>query len=295
MIAAPPELSPRPVDVWPPVPVAVVASTWRQLAFLDCDVESTGEQAPQGERGGLFVMSPAFPGRAAYLKPLKILTGDFAGIAAREKIAADLAHDLRVHVPPAVLAFRKNGPPGEQRRVMLSLRVSAAQSEWSDVKFRMARRIPYTGRLDIGAQARKCAPRDAARAYVFDLWVNQLDHVGDIVNFSNIALGVDDHGANPAFVFFDYEKSMGFLDGKWQPLSVPPPFPPELRAAIDLTEAMDTAAQIQALPEEAIAGVVNRVPAEWLTPTDAEQIIGNLIERKVGVVAALAHHLGATP
>lgn len=221
-------------------------------------------------------MSADFPGQTVYVKPRTVLPGKYAAIAAREKIASDLAHDLGVHVPPAVLAHSRQ--LGHERRVVLSLLLYGNELAWADVKHRISGRTQPAGKLDIGALARGVAPRDAADAFVFDWWLAQPDH-GEH-NPSNIVFGAASDGTRPAFLFFDYEKAMGAIDAMWPEISQPPPFPKSLLALIDPVAAREAASRIQSLADKEVMGVVSRIPPDYITPEDREQISGNLMLRK---------------
>jgi len=86
-----------------------IAGRWRATAIAPWawtparNASGTLDVVVEGEAGGLMVTCPELGGRRAYMKPLK--KGSRAGFerAAREKIASDLAFDLKVPVPPVVL------------------------------------------------------------------------------------------------------------------------------------------------------------------------------------------------
>jgi hypothetical protein len=276
-------------DPWPPLEVVDLAAQWRRSAFEPIQFGNTGAHAPEGERGGMWVMSAAFPGRCAYMKPRKGVPGTLTAIAAREKIAADLAHDLGVHVPAAILTERSVEVVGQERQVVLSVRLYPSQMEWAAVRLRMMGRLGSAGHLDIAALAKKAAPRDAARAFAFDLWLSQLDHGEN--NPSNIVFASEADGSNPAFLFFDYEKSMGFLDGKWLELRGNFPFPKLLRELMSKDEARETARTIASMPDNTVMDVVGRVPERFISSADREQILHHLLTRKQDLPSAVDHHL----
>ena len=282
--------------VWPPQSIAELRREWFENAVLPIDFTPTGEEAPQGERGGMWVMSPSFPSRQAYLKPRKDADGGFMATAAREKIASDLAYLVDAPVPPAVLVQRaRNCPPDEPRLVVLSMRVYPVQLEWAAVRLFLRgsvgmRRFSFR---DLAI----AAARGASRAWPFDLWVGQFDHGDD--NRSNIVLGIEDHTSTQpkdfGFVFFDYEKALGIAQA-WPDMPKERiPFASELMDLLDREVVDETVQLIEEITDKQLQEIVCRIPRPYIKDEDRGQIIAQLIERRGRVRAAVAYQLGRSP
>ena len=257
---------------------------WRTAVVLDIALsEAEVQDAGEGVCGGRFVESAAFPGRQAYCKPWTIV-GHHA--AAREKIAGDLACDLSVNVPPVALV--RWAGTGRPEQVCLSLRMFPAQRPWAQAKYTLSGVAPSA----VGQGKRlmdQAVARAAARAFVFDTWVEQLDHEGP-VGPSNILFGTEHDFSAGDFVFIDYEKSL-FVGEKVKEPTKPAPFPFELRYRMDRAEASQAVSDIEALPDDVIIEIVRRIPADFLPVDEAQRIQGRLIERKPELRTALARHL----
>lgn len=260
-----------------------VAATWRAEAHLPYEWRPTKGHCRVGHGGGLIAICQAL-GRPAYLKPRKPLLPEAAAL---EKVASDLAHDLRVSVPPVVLTDPPEGWVGATE-ICASLILYGFQLHWGaashgvqnrpinsmpDDPHEYARAALRSG-TSWGKKILEVVPTSAARAYVFDTWVGQPDHNHP----SNIAWGIDlqnedDHG----LCYFDYEMAFGV--GGWTPLT-PAPFPEELLSYMDPEEALKAAEEASIMPSENIRAVVSRVPSRYMPSDRKEDIITNLLERK---------------
>lgn len=117
---------------------AEVAKAWRAEVVSSRQWRRAPNQAGviEGEATGFFVKTAGF-GRRAYLKPAKDHPDSARHRrAAREKIASDLACDLGLPVPPAVLWNRPSVEGGEQRAVVLTLVMFPRQWPWQMVRTR---------------------------------------------------------------------------------------------------------------------------------------------------------------
>lgn len=262
------------VSPFPPVDVTELARAWRDTDTLEDEFFALGDEAENGHRGGRWVGSlTAFADRRAYMKPRWL---NDAPIAAREKIASDLAFDIGVCVPPVILARRRQCPTGESKQVALSMRLFVEQVEW----WRLRRRLrPGSGflHMDLGEMVRQAAPIQAAKAYVFDCWVGQPDHDNNIRN-SNIVLGYDNADESYSLVFFDYE--MAFGHGGWGDPTQPQPFPEELLELADSDEIEQTILRIENLEAEEIGDIVRRVPEDFMRAEDQEELVNALLARR---------------
>lgn len=205
-----------------------------------------------GEAGGFFVAIDSL-GRRAYLKPRRKANADWAK-AAREKIAADLAFELGVAVPPVVLATRDVSE--EERNVCLSLVMFSRQFSWCEVKgWANAAAASPTAKL-----FQAVAPIAASRAFVFDTWLDQTDHGGEPVagigasfegHDHNLMLGFDDPASShSSLVFVDYAFSLG-AGGHWATGGAgkvtPARFPQKLLHRLDRLELQATVERLEAL------------------------------------------------
>lgn len=268
-----------------------VAREWREAILLQGPYSACANQAGalgdvrQGEAGGMFVECHSI-GRRAYLKPRRRDPDPANARAAREKIASDLAHDLGVNVPPALLTTRAN-PEGEEPFVCLTLVMHPRQWSWEQVRFNLS-----GPQNDATALLLAALPRAAARALVLDTWVGQTDHND---HPHNIVFGYDPVAPEQGeYVFLDYAFSLGIF-GTWaagRHLAFDAaPFPPRMLQALDTGEVSATLSALEGLNRTAIEEVVNRVPDTHLVPEQRSLIATCLCERQPLVRAALAPYL----
>lgn len=273
----------------PRMPNHEVASLFRSHAVLNCAPVTLEARVSDcgGQHGGYFACSPAFPGRVVHLKPRFKTTYP---VAAREKIASDLAHDLNVPVAPVVLSIIQEPPPlapARCREVALSLRMFRQAEPWSLVRGRITGRIGARG-FGMGDRARRAAVIDAARAFVFDVWVGQYDHTNN--HTSNFIYGFDEStGPDGAFSFFDYEMALGAFN--WPPIDPPIRFPPELLALVSREEVTNTVDRITQFPANSIRTIVGRIPEQFLHREEGERIVSGLMERRPQLRAAVDSQL----
>lgn len=240
-----------------------------------------------GEAGGFFVELAAYPGRRAYLKPLK---RQHHRRAAREKITADLAQELGVCVPPVLLTVNERSADAE-RHAAVSLVMFPFQLSWGAINDRLERGDapeefnPMLARM----------PAFASRALAFDTWVGQTDHL----KASNILFGYE-HGrsADGSLVFLDYAFSTGIM-GTWDEERylncVAAPFPPRLCGKVTLAALAESIQRIEALSNEVITDIVRRVPFQWLREEEATPILTGLLARRRLVREALRSYLESNP
>lgn len=259
-----------------------IADHWRSLAHTSWDWRKAASQAGgqtdyrPGEAGGFFATCSEFPGRRVYLKPLKLESDKYR--AAREKIAADLAYDLGLCVPPVLLATRQDALGAEETNVCVSLVLYARQWSWQQI-----RQLINAGAQDEITQLASASLADAAAlAHVFDTWVDQYDHND---HPHNIVFGYTPEMPDKehAFVFLDYSFSMG-LDGRWRNNGYmqinPAGFPLLMKQAITEDALEEAISRIQGYPEQKINQIVNKIPESHLDVTDRELIVGGLCYRK---------------
>ncbi|MCS3859798.1 hypothetical protein [Salinibacter ruber] len=254
----------------------------------------------EGEAGGFFAsVEVAGFERRAYLKPGKsrenqhrLNIAQQKARAACEKIASDLAYELGLPVPPAVLSQRSD--PQDQwceEEVVLSLVMYPRQWSWAQVK----------GLHGGGGEA---SPKDAAleKAFAectpmlaFDTWIGQRDHE---YTRHNIVWGYEPGNLKRSrLVFLDFAYSLGssggedfdgeWDEGGWQPVEAAG-FPSLIEDCIDRDELEMAIARIEDLPEREIRTIVDRIPTNFLPPWRAENIKEGLLGRREELRSSLS-------
>jgi hypothetical protein len=271
------------------VDTRAIAELWRrQCVSPDIWLEAESQAgALPGSCDGIYLVSDAIGWRRVYVKPLR--RGQIRGRAAREKIAADLAFELGVPVPPSVLIERHDAGGSFERYANASLVVYQGQAPWWAVR----RAVNHPGRSALRELARRTMVRDSAAAFAFDTWVGQTEHQPDHPH--NIILGWSGESES-GFGFLDYEYAFGGLDDSWRGDRTldchAAPFPEELFEALDRSDLESPLGAIEAIPTEIIEDVVHRIPAEFLDEADRDRIARGLIARQALVRPAIWHTLG---
>jgi hypothetical protein len=251
------------------------SDAWRAYAWKRAPNQAgTVEQLIEGESGGLYVHCDELPGRRAYMKPRR--KTNTVRRAAREKIASDLAYDLQVNVPPALLADRQE-PGSEEAHVAISLVMFPRQDSWEIVRRALDRGSSSAPlyRSKMGAAS--------SRAWAFDTWLGQGDHHDGSPD--NIVFGYDpaDIDGTGRFIFLDYAFSMGHL-GSWDAekmlVCAPARIPALMQAAIDRNELSQTIEEVEAVTDDSIKEIVTRIPASHLDSQDKERIATVLSKRR---------------
>jgi hypothetical protein len=262
---------------------AEIAREWRQLVTSPHKWQACANQAGaiQGEAGGFFVECSEIP-RRGYLKPAGV-HGNAAQVAraAREKIAADLALDLGLPVPPAVLTVRDNPPAGCEAAVVVSLVMYPRQWAWEHVRTQQPEESPKG--LALAQALAACGPMLA-----FDTWLQQTDH-GDHPH--NIVWGYDPaHALDSRILFLDFAFSMGF-QGNWAGdgwrTCTQAPFPPLLVAHLDRVALTRTIVAIEKMLDDQIQEVVQRIPPSHLPDDQKKTLCEGLLGRRSLVAPAL--------
>ena len=254
----------------PPRLLATVGVEWRSKALDTAPWKATTEERPGGEAQGFFV---ARDGLRGYLKPSKADAADIAAVprAAHEKIAADLAFDLGLPIPPAILVDGK-ACGGLVQAAVVSLVLYPEIHKWDQAaatpaSLAMARHILRSTRAAWSG------------IVALDTWLGNTDRN----NATNLLIGIDPNTEPPLAeaVFCDYAYSM--LYSKWtkggcQGVALPGILP-VLMDLLDRDAALVTAEKIKSFSVEIIAGIVNRIPETHLQSKDREVVIECLAER----------------
>jgi len=267
-----------------------IAREWRAIVELPGAWRRASSQAggllvaAPGEAGGFFVEVDAVPGRRAYLKPLK---KHGWRRAARGKIASDLAYEVGVSVPPVLLTVNEKVPDAE-RWACVSLLMYPHQFSWGQIRNFLAE-----GESPIVPEISALMSAPASRAIAFDTWLDQTDHND---HPSNIVFGYEGSAyQSGVFVFLDYAFSMG-VSGTWKDEGFracgPAPFPPRMCGSLSVPVLEQVISAIEAVPDDVVLDVVQRVPWQWLPDDEKQVILAGLLGRRRLVRAALGRYLG---
>jgi hypothetical protein len=263
---------------------AEVAASWRAEAVSTLAWRRARDQSGSG--GGILkgyaVEAAGFP-RRGYLKPGERLPAAARAkcYAAREKIAADLAYDLGLAVPPATLCRVKDDWGDPEPCAVVTLFLYPFQLDWTDVVFENLR-PPNMSDEDVAKVLAQ-----ATGAFAFDTWLDQADHAE--AHPGNIVWGYNPVGGSE-LVFLDYASSMGadasWNDEGWFTVALAP-FPRFLLDRLDLGLLEQTLTKIETFSEASIQEVVERVPTNFLHLSEKSMLQAALIGRRRPVVNML--------
>jgi hypothetical protein len=257
---------------------AAIRDRWRKEVVSTEDWVQHIDQAraiQPGEAGGFLVRSTQ-SGLLGYLKPLN--HNAQVPRAAYEKIAADLAYEVHVSVPPAALHRRANPPAGQPKEVAISL-VWGRSSVWGDL-FNLS--DPGGGLPASPPALRELVRTVLARGsgvLAFDTWLRN----GDRNNARNAILAYD-LGDNPGkLLYLDFSNTMDH-DRQWTNgnhsafgrVDIPPFF----AACLDRKIVREAAERIAGLSDDLVAGIVQRMPDDFLATDTRERLSGWLVWRK---------------
>ena len=173
--------------------------------------------------------------------------------AAHEKIAADLAYDLNLPVPPVVLWDRASVLPGEARFVAIIAVPFPNPAELESV----------TLESESGHRSLEVMSGVASAMSVFDTWLSNTDHR---YPSENVLIGMANGDASIArLAYIDYAFSMSYA---WRAKSYKAPggvpiYHPEISPDYDAMNA--TLINIETIMEEDIFEIIERVPPCFFT------------------------------
>jgi len=188
--------------------------------------------------------------------------------AAHEKIAADLAFDLGLPVPPVVLWERPIAEPRQQRHASISAGAFPRASVWAAVApLLVPRLLP-----ELSAVASAMA--------VFDTWVANTDRQND----GNLLVSRDDSVTPPVLrvAYLDFANSLTYRWGKgerwwkWEeavacyPDGVPP----------DVVVMGEAIGEIERFPSATLSEIVTRIPGSFLSKLHRSVILEGLVYRQ---------------
>lgn len=260
-----------------------VAREWRQRVET-CEPwrpTSTAGDAG-GEATGYFVTSGPING---YAKPSKLPGAhDPWWRSGHEKVAADLAFDLGLPLPPTVLHKWAKPPYGDQRFVAISLFPWLYAHKWQVVA-----RMP-----DI-ADKMKIALRSVASALVpFDTWLDNTDRANDgnlIVSSANL-----EPGQAPHIAYIDYGNAMmcRWRNSDAKQIHVAPIYPTDQKDA-DITIMDRALTEIECLSDDTVRAIVSRIPDDFLPADHRSKIANALVVRKPLLRGEIRRVYGAIP
>lgn len=213
-----------------------------------------------------------------YAKPSKIDNSPMPNPrAAHEKIAADLAFELGLPLPPVLLHRWPGAPPqGDQRFVAISLQPFLNVHKWQHIEA-----VPAL------AQEMKLELRPVASALVpFDTWLDN----GDRPNSGNLIVSKDatDLTKPLRVAYIDYSNSMicEWRNRAHTDIPVRPIYPTDQKDA-DVNVMECILKRIETVDAATINGIVNRIPNDFAAPAVRAQILGGLLHRQSRVRAVL--------
>jgi hypothetical protein len=174
--------------------------------------------------------------------------------AVHEKIASDLAFDLRLPVPPVVLWRRHQEP-----HCAISLVPFQPAHKWQHVEATAAARDRVSAAMSAAASAMS----------VFDTWLDNRDRH----NGGNLLVNEDLTSGSVHWAYIDYANSMtyGWGQGAAPAIAgVVGRYP--VQAAADPTAVADTVQAIEALQEDAIRLVATRLSPDFIDVARAATI-----------------------
>jgi hypothetical protein len=218
-----------------------------------------------GEAGGFLVRSVQSD-QLGYLKPLN--HNAQVPRAAYEKIASDLAYEARISVPPVVLHRRPNPPAGQPKEVAISL-VWGRSSVWGD--------LCNLSDPNGGIPASPPALRELVRIVLarnsgvlaFDAWLRNTDR-----NNARNAIVAYDVGEGPGTILYlDFSYTMDYdrhwSNGNYQSFAKVN-IPPFFASCVERQLVREAAERIAGLSSDLVAGIVARMPDDFLK-ADARQ------------------------
>ena len=238
---------------------------WREL--VQSDATWVPDPIPgwpiRGVTQGIWVTSDQ-SGIRGFLKPTVQATNH---CAAYEKIAADIAHEIGVNVPPVVLYEREDRSTSFERFVAISLVPSGHC--WGF-------REPPDPISDLLRASLDAALQDACGGIALDAWLGNRNRS----NPDNLLFAMEEK--RPLF-YIDFSNSMDAADAwsrgefdRFQPLRVPY----LLFDALRIEAADVVATRIQNLPDALISAVVRRIPDNFMPKSVRRRTVEWLLWRK---------------
>lgn len=261
-------------------PLAELCREWRSELFSEHGWQRHPDQPDHGEAGGFRVDADGVP-YGAYLKPGRSKQ-DNTPRAANEKICSDLANDLSLPVPPALLYRRRSVSGDEEPHVVVTLYLADERDVWrlKDV-------------IDSQVDAQDLigpAIAEASGIVAFDTWAGNTDRKN---TKNTIFFERSDGSYQAAFIDFSYtlNRRDRWNGGGYTDVSIPR-LPQLIVDNLDPTEIGETVEAIEQLSEEDVQDVTVRIPAEYMEDEESDLVFQALIDRCERVRAPLQDEFG---
>jgi hypothetical protein len=256
--------------------VEACAKEWRAATAMALDWAIAGNPGGlEGSAIGYLVRCDRYTG---FAKPSHD-TG--IPVAAHEKIAADLAFDLGLPVPPVILWDRGDRKDRLLRFCAVSLVAFQPANKWRAIN-------------SVSVTRDRLLPQFTAAASAmipFDTWIDNTDRIND----GNL-IAAEPIGKPTVYAYIDHGHTMSHSWGEGPAPGVGSavgPYPTQVKPDGKIVSAI--LAAIEALSEDQIRAIADRVPEEYITPKRRECISNGLCQRRAGLRTALAPLVGATP
>lgn len=250
------------------------AQKWNDGIFSEIRWEKDRDSyVNNGEAGGYIVRSPECP-FPAYLKPTK---HDGRPRAAYEKIAADLAAQINVLVPPVLLYENRNASRGEEPHQCVSLILYEKIVELHHLRSMKGFELTFV--------RQKISESSGIIAY--DTFLSNTDRN----NERNIIYGISENENDEKFMYIDFSNSMNY-EKRWENENfnrfIFPSFPPELLNFADVKMIENVIERIEQFSDSNISKTISRIPGSYLEDKEKAIIQEGLIERKKNLRKFLA-------
>jgi hypothetical protein len=184
-----------------------------------------------------------------------------------------LISHTKMNVPPVLLYRRTNAPAGQEQRCCVSLILYPSVYEWA-----------FLWNLEVLPEAVQQLVRTMLSHYSSTLALDLLIQQSDRDNPRNGLFGTDvNQPAEGEFWFLDHSNSLNCRDrwarDDWKQTQMIP-LPAVLRVAVDKPLAIRGAEAIEALSDETIRAIVDRIPDDFMTPAHREMVTAGLLGRK---------------
>jgi hypothetical protein len=250
-----------------PPSVEQLARQWRGEVLTASAWTQVGERIAGSESEPFFVRSSE--GRVGLAKPgtAEPPVHRFPR-AAHEKIAADLAYDLGLPVPPAILWERPVSEAKQQRYASISAIAFPRANVWASIPSHVAGRILPLLTSQASAMA------------VFDTWIANTDRQND----GNLLVREDVSVSPPVLrsAYLDFAHSMACRWEKgerWWKLEDAVACYPD-GVPLDSVVMGAFIRKIEGFPEATLRGIVNRIPAGFLSKPHQAVILEGLSFRQ---------------
>jgi hypothetical protein len=188
--------------------------------------------------------------------------------AAQEKIASDLAFDLRLPVPPVILWDRGPQQSGDCQHVAISAVPFPQPREWSKVKSDAA----------LMAVIRPKMVASVSAMCVFDAWLHNNDHHDHPGNLL-LSLGTEPEPTlHVAYIDYSHSLLNNWPGDEWNGTFCPPIYDPACQ--VDLVVARNTIQSIEGLEEQPVREIVERIPDAYISPAQKAKLASGLLDRK---------------